>query len=324
MNRRRFVAYVSLAFTVPAANAQQPGVPPRIGLLWFRGAGTTQYVGMFREGMRSRGYADGKDVVIEERFMVERYEELTEAAAALSREKVRVIVVYGSTAVQAAYKATHHTPIVMASAGDPVKLGVARSLARPGGNVTGLTSISGDLSGKRLELLKEIFPGVQRAAVLLYPGSSSEQDALQQYRAAALALKITVQPVEIRSPAEISSAIASIPGTGSQAALLVGSTMFNAYRKDMLVAMSKLRLPAIYTNSSFVEEGGLIAYSPDIAQLFHRVAGYVDKILKGAKPGDLPIEQPTKLELVVNLKTARALGITIPKTVLLRADKVID
>jgi len=142
--------------------------------------------------------------------------------------------------------------------------------------------------------------------------------------AAALALKITVQPVEIRSPAEISSAIASIPGTGSQAALLVGSTMFNAYRKDMLAAMSKLRLPAIYTNSSFVEEGGLIAYSPDIAQLFHRVAGYVDKILKGAKPGDLPIEQPTKLELVVNLKTARALGITIPQSVLLRADRVID
>jgi putative ABC transport system substrate-binding protein len=274
--------------------------------------------------MRSLGYADGKDVVIDERFMVDRYEALADAAAALSREKVSVIVVYGSTAAQAAYKAAPQTPIVLATGGDPVKLGAARSLARPGGYVTGLTSLSGDLSGKRLELLKEILPGVQRIAVLFYPGSPSEQDSLRQYREAAQALNLTLQPIEILNPAEIGSAIARIAKTGAQAAVVVGSSMFSAYRREVLVAMDKLRLPVMYPNRSFVEDGGLVAYSANIGHLFQRAAGYVDKILKGAKPGDLPIEQPSKLELAVNLKTAMALGITIPKSVLVRADRVID
>ena len=325
MNRRRFVTYLPLAFAVPAAaNAQKTGVPPRIGLFWIRGAGSTQYVDAFREAMRSLGYADGKDVVIDTRFMVDRYEALADAAAALSREKVSVIVVYGSTAAQALYKAAPSTPIVLATGGDPVKLGAARSLGRPGGNVTGLTSISGDLSGKRLELLKEILPGVQRTAVLFYPGSPSEQDSLRQYRAAAQALNITLQPIEVLNPGEIGPAIARIADTGAQAAVVVGSSMFSAYRREVLVAMGKLRLPVMYPNANFVEDGGLVAYSANMGHLFQRTAGYVDRILKGAKPGDLPIEQPSKLELAVNLNTARALGITIPQSVLVRADRLID
>jgi ABC-type uncharacterized transport system substrate-binding protein len=274
--------------------------------------------------MRALGYTDGKDVVIDERFMVDRYEALPEAAAAMLREKVSVIVVYGSTAAQAAHKTAPNTAIVVASGGDPVKLGAAKSLAHPGGNLTGLTSISSDLSGKRLELLKEILPGVQRMAVVLYPGSPAEQDSLQQYRVAAQALNVTVLPIEIRNPAEIGPAIARIGETGAQAAIVVGSTMFSAYRKEVLTAMNKHRLAAMYPNASFVEDGGLVAYSTNIAQLFFRAASYVDKILKGAKPGDLPIEQPSKLELVVNLKTAKALGITIPQSVLVRADRLID
>ena len=325
MNRRRFVTYLSLAFAVPAAaNAQKTGVPPRIGLFWIRGAGSTEYTDAFREAMRSLGYADGKDMVIDERFMVDRYEALAESAAALSREKISVIVAFGSTAVRAASKAAPNTPIVAASAGDPVKLGFARSLARPGGNITGLTAISADLSGKRLELLKEMSPGIQRVVVVLYPGSRGELNALQQYITAARALKVSVQPLEIRNPTEIGPGIAAIAETRAQAVLLVGSTMLNAYRRDVLAAMDKLRLPAMYSNPSFAEEGGLIAYGTNPAHLFQRAAHYVDKILKGAKPGDLPIEQPSKLELVVNLKTAKSLGITIPQSVLVRADKVID
>jgi putative ABC transport system substrate-binding protein len=330
MNNRRklLLALGAGALAAPFASfasfAQQSRNILRIGLLWIKGDGSSQYVAAFREGLGTLGYVEDKNVRIDDRSLVDRYERLPEAAGRLVSQKVDVIVCYGATAMQAASKATSTIPIVVVSGGDPVKLGVAASLSRPGGNVTGLTSISQELSGKRLELLTEMVPGMRRLAVILYPGSPAEVASLKSYEVSARALNLEVRPVEVRAPGEIAPAIAGISRMDVQAIAVVGSTLLSANTKQVVAAIKKVRLPAIYANSDFPQAGGLLAYAPNLSVGFRRAATYVDKILKGAKPGDIPIEQPTIFELVVNMKTAKALSIKIPNSILLRADKVIE
>jgi putative ABC transport system substrate-binding protein len=308
----------------PLARAQKAGRLPRIGLLWIDAGENSQFVAALREGLRALGYVEGQNVEIDDRSLVSGYDALNAAAARLASEKVAVIVAYGTTAVRVAHKIAPGIPVVMAIAGDPVRLGVAASLARPGGSVTGFTSLSSDLSGKRLEILRELVPEMRRFAVVLYPESASEAESLRNYVSAARTLNLEPQPVEIRSPAEIESAVAGIAKRNVQAIAVVGSTMFAANRNGLVAAIGKLRTPAIYAGLSLAEAGGLIAYGPNIVENFRRVAGYIDKILKGASPGDLPIEQPSKIDLVINLRTAKALGLKVPQSVLLRANRVIE
>lgn len=327
MDRRSFVALsggVFIALWRDAALAQKADALPRIGLLWIHDPGNTLYLNTFRDAMRKQGYVEGKNVRIDDRFLVDRYDALAPAAARLTAEKVDVIVTYGTTATQAARKATSHIPIVMVASGDPVKSGVAASLARPGGNVTGFSTISQDLSAKRLQILKEMLPSARRVAVLLYPGSQSEMEALRNYETAAPAMNLELRVVEVRGPADIETAIAGIAGLNVDASLVVGSTLFIANSARISTAFAKMRMPAIYSSQAFSEVGGLAVLSADVLSNFRRVVVYVDKILKGAKPADLPIEQPMKVELVINLKTARALGLKIPQPVLVRADRVIE
>ena len=326
MNRRQFVIIVGspLAATAPVALGQKVDVP-RIGLLWIDDpANSARFIARFREGMRARGYEVGRDFSIDDRSLVRSYDELVAGAARLAREKAAVILAYGTTAVQAAHSAAPVTPVVMVAASDPVSLGVAASLSRPGGHVTGLTTQSAEIVGKRLELLREIVPAIRRLAVVLYPGSASESDALRNYEALARPLRLEVRPVEIRGAAELESAIMGIPMMDVQGIVVVASTLFAAHRDRMVAAMAAVRIPAVYSNVSIAEAGGLIAFAPDILENFHRAALYVDKILKGAKPADLAIEQPSKWQLVINLKTAKALGMKFPQSILVRADRVIE
>jgi len=318
------LALLALAVAPLGVRSQASARLPRIGLLWIHDAGDTYYLNAFREGMANQGYVEGKNVRIDERFLVDRYDALAAAAARMSAENVDMIVTYGTTATQIAHKATTRIPIVMVASGDPVKSGVAASLARPGGNVTGFSTMSQDLSSKRLQILKEMLPSANRIAVLLYPGSQSEAEALRNYETAARTMKLELRAVEIRGPADIEPAIARIPGLKVDAAVVVGSTLFSANRGQIAAAIAKVRMPAIYSNQAFVEVGALAIFSTDVASNFRRVAVYVEKILKGARPAELPIEQPTKLELVINLKTAKALGLKIPQPLLLRADRVIE
>ena len=327
MNKRRklVIALGAGALVAPFGSlAQQQGNVPQIGLLWIDTENPSQYVAAFREGLRARGYVEGKNIHVDDRFLVDRYERLSEAATRLVNQKVDLIVCYGSTATRAASKATSTIPIVMISGGDPVKLGVAASLSKPGGNVTGISSVNEELSGKRLEILKEIVPGMHRVAVVLYPESSAGSEGFKNYESAARVLNLQVRAVEIHTSAEIGPAIAGIAKMNVQAIAVMGSTLLTSNKKDVVAAVEKVRLPSIYSISDFSHAGGLLAYAPNLSDRFRQAAIFVGKILKGAKPGDLPIEQPTKFELVVNMKTAKALGIKIPNSILVRADKVIE
>ena len=324
--RRRIVLALGAgALATPLASfAQQPsGNIPRIGLLWIQSSGPSQNIEAFREGMRALGYVDGKNISIDDRSLVENYDGLAIAADRLARERVSLIVTYGTTALQAAYKASPGIPIVMASAADPVKLGFAASLSKPRGNVTGITSINMELSGKRLEVLKDLVPSIRRVAVLLASGSPTEVNSLKNFELAARTLKLEARAVEVRNSDDIESAIAGISRKEVQAIAMVGSTLFTANRKQLVNAIERILMPAIYANSEFVEEGGLVSYGTNAGDQFRRLTIFVDKILKGTKPGDIPIEQPTTFELAVNLKTAKALGIKVPNSILVRATKLI-
>jgi putative ABC transport system substrate-binding protein len=306
-----------------SAEAQQLGKVYRIGYLAAGSAPVASTrVEAFRQGLRALGYVEGKDVVIEYRNAAGKLDRVPQNAAELVRLKVDVIVTAGPTDTRAAKEATSAIPIVMAQDSDPIGNGFVASLARPGGNITGLSTLYPEISGKRLELLKEIAPRLSRLAVL---GTSIEPGNAQAVRAtelAAGALGVTLQYLDILGPKDVEAAFQAV-GNGRSDALLVLSSPLLTQRKQMTDFAMKSRIPAIYDRREFVEAGGLMTYGVAITDLDRRAATYVDKILKGAKPADLPVEQPTKFELVINIKTAKQIGLAIPPNVLARADKVI-
>ena len=323
--RELIIAFGVCTLAAPLrAFGQQQGNIPRIGLLWINTESTSHYVAAFREGLHAQGYIEGKNIRIYDRSLVDRYELVPEAAGRLVSQKIDVIVCYGATATQTASKATSTIPIVMILGGDPVKLGVVASLSRPGGNITGTSAMTEELNGKRLQILKEIVPRIRRLAVILYPGSTAEVTALREYKATARALDLEVLPVEVRAPSDIGPAIAGIASMDVQAIAVVGSTLLVANSERIVAAVEKIRLPAMYPNTEYPHAGGLLSYAQNTSDRFRRTATYVDKILKGAKPGDIPIEQPTVIELVINMKTAKTLGIKIPNSIMVQATKVIE
>jgi len=306
-------------------DAQQPGKVYRIGYL--QAASREQQLHLvkaFNEGMQELGYVEGRNITFEYRFAEGKSGRLTDLAAELIRLKVDLIVSGGTLATRAAQKATSTIPIVMGNSGDdPVAEGFVASLARPGGNITGLTSIATELSGKRLELIKETVPKVSRVAVLLNPGNPRSGPSLKQIEAASRVLGITLQSVAVRSPNDFESAFEAAAKGRADALIEIQDALFNSHRKMIVDLAAKNRLPAIYDRIEFVQAGGVMSYGTNISDLYRRAAIYVDKILKGAKPADLPVEQPVKFDLVINLKAAEQIRLTIPRSVLYQADKVI-
>jgi ABC-type uncharacterized transport system substrate-binding protein len=318
---------LNLTLAPLAAEAQQAGQAARIGYLAANLTVSPHMTEAFRQGLRDLGYVDGRSVVIEYRDAEGKYDRLPARAAELVALKVDVIVAADTPAALAAKQATRTLPIVFIGAGDPVTIGLVTSLARPGGNVTGLSLLAPELVGKRLELLKQAVPGVGRVAALWQPGfvgERTEKDMLKEVEVAARALGVRLQFVEARGPADFDRAFSDMTRARADALTVLGSAMFANERRRVVDLAAKNRLPGVYGFREYVDAGGLMAYGPNVADLFQRAATYADKILKGAKPGDLPVEQPTKFELVLNLKTAKALGLTIPQSVLVRADQVIE
>jgi ABC-type uncharacterized transport system substrate-binding protein len=310
---------VALLATPLAAVAQPAEKVPRIGLLDYSPVWEP-----FRQALRDLGYVEGQNIAIEYRPTEGRQELLREHAAELVRLKVDVIVAAGTPPTQAAMQATTTIPIVMVSTGDPLRTGLVASLARPGGNVTGNTILGAELSGKRLQLLKEMLPNVSRVAFLWNPANASLISHFNEIQAAARALGLTLQSVEVRDPKEFESAFLKMMRDRPDALIMTADTMHRLHLERIVDFAANRRLPAMYQLKAYVEAGGLMSYGASLSDLFRRAAVYVDKILKGAKPADLPVEQPTKFELTINLKTAKALGLTIPHSVLLRADQVIE
>ena len=313
-------------FDPVGAGAQQATQIARIGYLALDLAASHMNEA-FLQGLRDLGYVEGRNVGIEYRDAKGKSERLPALATELATLKVDVILVGGTPQTLAAKQATRTIPIVFATVGDPVTSGFVTSLARPGGNVTGLSSVLPDLVGKCLELLKQAVPGVSRIAVLWQPGGTTEgtdRRMLKEAEVAARALGVRLQFVEAREPADFERAFSEIARARAGALTVLSSVMFSNERRRLVNLGAKNRLPAVYVTRDFVDAGGLMAYGPDIPDLFRRAATYVDKILKGAKPGDLPVEEPTKFELVINLKAAKALGLTIPPSVLTRTDQVIE
>ena len=318
---------LNLTLAPLAAEAQQAGQAARIGYLAANLTVSPHMTEAFRQGLRDLGYVDGRSVVIEYRDAEGKYDRLPARAAELVALKVDVIVAADTPAALAAKQATRTLPIVFIGAGDPVTIGLVTSLARPGGNVTGLSLLAPELVGKRLELLKQAVPGVGRVAALWQPGfvgERTEKDMLKEVEVTARALGVRLQFVEARGPADFDRAFSDMTRARADALTVLGSAMFANERRRVVDLAAKNRLPGVYGFREYVDAGGLMAYGPNVADLFQRAATYADKILKGAKPGDLPVEQPTKFELVLNLKTAKALGLTIPQSVLVRADQVIE
>jgi putative tryptophan/tyrosine transport system substrate-binding protein len=308
--------------TIHLAEAQQPTKVPRIGYIGGDAASTSNRIHAFRQGLRELGYVEGKNIVIEGRFATLNPDRERAFAAELVRLKVAVIVTSGSTSTRAAKEATATIPIVMTQDPDPIGNGFVASLARPGGNITGLSNLGPELSGKRLELLTEVVPRLTRVAVFgtsTFPGNAQ---ILRETEFAAGALRVQLQYLDVLDPKNIETAFRGA-SKGRAEALLVLGPVFTSQRIQLADLAVKSRFPAIYYATECVEDGGLMTYGANRADLARRAATYVDKILKRAKPADLPVEQPTKFEFVVNLKAAKQIGLTIPPNVLARADKVI-
>jgi putative ABC transport system substrate-binding protein len=312
-----------LVVTGAVAQAQQPPKVPRIGYL--TGAtpeGQAARIEAFRRGLRELGYVEGKNIVIEYRYAELKPDRLPALAAELVRLKVDVIVTGGSGLTRAAKNATNTIPIVMAQDTDPVANGFVASLARPGGNITGLSNLAPEIGGKQLELLKETIPKLSRLAILGTSTTSNAQQ-LREIEPAAAAFKVKLQYLAVLSPKDIETAFRAA-GEGRADALLVQpGSIFNSRRAQVVKLAAQSRLPAIYNHSQYVVDGGLMTYGPSLPDLDRRAATYVDKILKGAKAADLPVEQPTKFEFIINLKAAKQIGLTVPPNMLARADKVI-
>ncbi len=305
-----------------AAEAQKPAKVPRIAVL--SPTGLSHLSQAFRQGLRDLGYVEGQTVAVEERHAGGRLEQLPDLATELVRLKFDLIVTSGAPAAHAAKQATSTIPIVMAQINDPVSLGLVASLAKPGGNVTGLANLHSELAAKQLELLKEAVPKLSRLAVLWNPANPGAEHIVKHLRYPSQALGVTLNSVELRDPRGLESTFAAMSRQQPGALLLPPDPFFLPHGKQIVDLAAKHRLPAMFGWRELVEAGGLMAYGPSVPDMFRRAATYVDKILKGAKPSDLPVEQPTIFELVINLKTAKALGLTIPPSVLIRADQVIE
>ena len=321
-----FLMIAALSGGAAIAEAQQPKKVPRIGYLSGRGDPSTPdpLVDAFRQGLRDLGYVEGKNILVEYRYAEGKLDRIPSLVAELVQLKVDVLVCPAFTSIRAAKQATKTIPIVMLINVDPVATGIVDSLARPGGNITGLARFMTELSGKRLELLKEMVPGISRVGVLWDADDPGAAIGFKEYEAAARALKIQLLSLEIRGPnPDLEGAFQAAAKGRASALITVRSPLLLRYPKRIADLAIKNRLPSMYEGSDFVEAGGLVSYASSDAENFRRAATYVDKILKGAKPADLPVEQPTKFELVINLKAAKQIGLTIPQWVLMRADKVI-
>jgi putative ABC transport system substrate-binding protein len=317
------IAFV-LVLSGTVAEAQQPAKVPRIGILMSGSASNaSSRLRGFQQGLRELGYVEGKNIVIEYRYANGNPDPVPALAAELVRLNVDVLVADTSNATQAAKNATQTIPIVFTTANDPVGDGQVASLARPGGNLTGFSIIALDLNGKRLELLKEVFPKIERVAFLTRSGPPTGEQRFKEAEADAKGLGLRLQFLGAKDADDLESAFDAAKRSGAQAVLAHPSTFVATNRPRIIQLAAKHRLPVIYAGAEAAEAGGLMSYGPDIFDNYRRAAVYVDKILRGAKPADLPVQQPMKFEFVINLKTAKQLGLTIPPTVLARADRVI-
>jgi len=314
-----------ILLSVCRGEAQQPTKIPRIGYLGATSRSVSSArIEAFRQGLRELGYVEGKNIVIEWRHHEGKVDRLPALAAELVRLKVDIIITAGAPATRAAKEATNTIPIVMTNEGDPVGTGFVASLARPGGNITGLSTLAPELSGKRLELLKEVVPRLSRVAVFGTSTQPGNAQSLREVELAARAFAVKLQYLDILGPKDIETAFqAASKGRAEAVLMMVAGGVAGANRTQITDLAVKNRLPAIYHSNLFVEPGGLMFYGVNLADLDRRAATYVDKILKGAKPADLPVEQPMKFEFIINLKAAKQIGLTIPPNVLVRADRVI-
>ena len=327
MDRRTFIRAVAGGiFAAPLSSvAQSSAKTVRIGRLSPLSAeADVPLLAAFRTGMRDLGWVEGETFLIETRYADGNPIRLPEIAAELVRRRVDVILAGSSPGALAAKNAAGTIPVVMVTTGDPVGDGLVASLARPGGNLTGMTALSQGLSAKRLELLKEAVPGVTRVAVLTNPASPNTGPFVKESAAVAQALRVQLQLVEAHDPSEFETAFATMASKHAAGLMVLADVTFITHRKRIVELAAMSRIPAVYGEREFVDAGGLMFYGASLADMYRRAAVYVDKILKGAKPADLPVEQPTKFELVINLKTAKALGLAMPQSLLLRADEVIQ
>jgi putative tryptophan/tyrosine transport system substrate-binding protein len=324
MNKGLIVAVLMISVIVSSSRAagQSPGQIPRVGIL-FIGGRNQPHLDAFKQGLRERGYTEGKNILLEYRYAEGIIDRLPSLATELVQLKVDVIVATAEGGARAARQVTRTTPIVLTTGADLVQTGLAESLARPGGNVTGLSVVEEHLSGKRLDILREAFPKTRRVAYLWNPGAVVARPSFDQAKAVAQAFAFRLLSYEVRTPAEIENAFADMKNARPDALVVLLSPLMTLNSKRIAELALGQRLPGVYPTNQFVEEGGLIGYGPRIGDMYRRAATYVDKILKGSKPGDLPIEQPTTFEFVINLKTAKQIGLTIPPNVLARADRVI-
>ena len=305
--------------------AQQSGTVARIGYL--SGASPERdrpWLAAFARGLGELGYSEGKNIVIERRYAGGRFETLPSLAAEIIRLKIDVLVVTGAPAAHAAKGATSAIPIVMTNSADPVGTGLVASLARPGGNITGLSDFNAGVVAKRLELLREVAPRVARVAVLLNPANPTNPLQLKLIQAVAPRSSVTLSSFEAKGPDEVDRVLVTLGRERPEALIVLGDPMLSTHRRGILEFSIRHRVPATYSTREWVADGGLMSYGTSFEELFHRAATYVDRVLKGAKPADLPIEQPGKFELVINRKTAKTLGLTIPPSLLLRADQIIE
>jgi putative ABC transport system substrate-binding protein len=323
MRRRDFVLGGTAMLAVPGiAKAQKK--PAVIGLLWNDSVKPSPFAKILLDALQQKGWVAGRDFRVEDRVTLEGYGGYAESLEQLLLAKVDLIVTSGATATKAAAQATKEIPIVMRIGGDPVASGFVASLSRPGGNVTGITTVQVGLNAKRLELLKELVPGASRVALLLQAGAASSPLNIRESEQAAKSLNLQLQVAELRSLDDIESVLGQLRKSGADAVYVPGSTMLAAHGERVVAAMTKHRLPAVYANDRFVDAGGLTVYSASTGKSFARLATYVDRVLKGARPADLAIEQASDVELIVNLKAAKSLGIAVPRMILVRADRVIE
>ncbi len=329
MRRRKFIVAAVATLAAPPLLAELPGRARRIGILNARSA-PNELDAAFRDGLRELGYVEGRTIEIVQRWGANSEARAAALAAELLASQVEVIVTATTLAVSAAARATKTVPIVMAASADPVAAGLVESLARPGGNVTGLTLVSTDTAAKRLQLLRDLVPAAKRVAILVEAVPAGQQGAtvnarlIAELEAAARQMGMSIAAYRARSGPEVDAAFEALHREGAQALLVQVSRVMIDHREKIIERAARLRVPTLYEVEGFADVGGLLSYGPSLADMYRRAAGYVDRILRGARPSALPIEQPNKYHLVVNLKTARALGLRVPQEILLRADRVIE